>query len=53
MHVNVDMYSCCHGSLHEHLGHAVDVKVDDTVGEHGHIHKEHVQKLLQNTHMLP
>ena len=21
--------------------------------EYGHIHKEHVQKLLQNTHMLP
>ena len=47
------MHWRCHGRLHERMGHAVDVKVDDILDEHGHIHKEHVQKLLQNTHMLP
>jgi hypothetical protein len=53
MHVNVDMHWRCHGRLHERIGHVVDVKVDDILDKHGHIHKKHVQKLLQNIHMLP
>ena len=53
MHVNVDMHWRFHECLHERMGHAVDIKVDDILVEHGYIHKEHVQKLLQNTHMLP
>ena len=29
MNVNVNMHWCCRGRLHERMGHAVDVKVDD------------------------
>ena len=47
-----DKYRWCYRHLHERIRHAVDVKVDDILDEHGHIHKDHVQKLLQNTHML-
>ena len=47
-----DKYRRCHRHLHERIRHAVDVKVDDILDEHGHIHKDHIQKLLQNTHML-
>ena len=52
MHVNVDMHWRCHRHLHECMGHAADVKVDDILDERGHIHKKHVKNLLQNTHML-
>jgi hypothetical protein len=52
MHINVDMHWCFHGHLHERMGYDVDIKVDDILDEHGHTHKEHVQKLLQNTHIV-
>jgi hypothetical protein len=52
MHVNVDIHWRCHGRLHKRMGNAVDVKVDGILDEYGHIHKERVQKLLQNTSML-
>ena len=43
MHLNVHVHWRCHGRLHECMGHVVDVKVDDILGEHEHIHKEHEQ----------
>ena len=53
MYVNDNMHCRGDGRLHERMRHAVDAKVDDYLYEHEHIRKEHVQKLLQNTHMLP
>ena len=46
MHVNVDMDWRCHGRLHERMGHAVDVKVDDFLDKHWHIHKKTCTKII-------
>ena len=53
MYVNVDIHWRCYRRLYERMEHVVDIKINDILDEHGHIHKEHVQKLLQNTHILP
>ena len=47
-----DMHWRCPRRLHERIGHVVDVMVNDILDDQKHIHKERVQKLLQNTHML-
>ena len=52
MHVNDDTHWHSHGCLRECMRHAVDVKVDDILDEHKHIHKEHIQSLKKNTHIL-
>ena len=31
------MLWCCHGRLHERIGHVVDIKMDNIPDEHGHI----------------
>ena len=52
MHVNDTMHWRSHGRLYERMEHVVDFKVDDILDEYKHIHKEHIQRLLKNTHIL-